>query len=716
MTSYETRSTQNTRNKSSSFEQNDLKKLKSKHSSKLPTLKVLFSEWSDDDLLFVLEEANGDLDLAIDRISEGHANQWGEVKTKKSKKEAQKAKAATTTVSPHQQSSTITSYSPKPSTTPSSRTHHDRNKGKVPVTSSNRTRKINSGSSSWDNTNHKQQDSSASFGGSWASIARTNDTNEDVWDTPTANDQWTASSAPLQDNNDNSNDDQPKTWASLLKSKPKVEPENVDTNNNEPSVTQTKNNDWNTTTNNEDSWNNSTAKEEAWNADSWNTATTEHPSVDEWSTLANESSTKSTVKEQESSHEEIEPANNKEEKTTRQEEPITLPTSDISALDVKFSSLNVEEEHVQTLKKESKDSNTKESVAEAPASTASNVVTGSDPNFVQPSYLKQQEAPASNVTATAAPPSAATYQHPQQQQLPQQVPQQQFPQQQQQSFGMDQLTSAYSSYLPNQPHTGISGFGMNPMSNLPDYGNYGTEAQRAAAAMGYYDPTAFSHHSPATSSSPYQARDKYTAAGETTGTTTTQSQTVPQQMYPTNLPYYQYYYMPNQYSAYQQSAYGQPFMNKSMYPNMYQHATTSTAAAGKPTSAAVAQSSPYGSPYGQQSQLYNQAMTSYDDLGISDYQKTMYGQQAQLQGFLGQQPSSGAQSTQSTQKSDISANRATAASQPASGQQSSTQLPQQMQHPYANNFFGQPQMFSYQQYPQYQQQPTATNRQQYWNQ
>ncbi len=174
--------------------------------------------------------------------------------------------------------------------------------------------------------------------------------------------------------------------------------------------------------------------------------------------------------------------------------------------------------------------------------------------------------------------------------------------------------------------------------------------------------------------------------------------------------------MPNQYSAYQQSAYGQPFMNKSMYPNMYQHATTSTAAAGKPTSAAVAQSSPYGSPYGQQSQLYNQAMTSYDDLGISDYQKTMYGQQAQLQGFLGQQPSSGAQSTQSTQKSDISANRATAASQPASGQQSSTQLPQQMQHPYANNFFGQPQMFSYQQYPQYQQQPTATNRQQYWNQ
>jgi hypothetical protein len=71
MTSHETRSTHTTRTKGSASEQNDLKKLKSKYSAKLPTLKVLFSDWSDDDLLFVLEEANGDLDLTIDRISEG---------------------------------------------------------------------------------------------------------------------------------------------------------------------------------------------------------------------------------------------------------------------------------------------------------------------------------------------------------------------------------------------------------------------------------------------------------------------------------------------------------------------------------------------------------------------------------------------------------------------------------------------------------------------
>jgi hypothetical protein len=73
MTSHETR-TFTTRNKSAASDQNDLKKLKSKYSAKLPTLKVLFSDWSDDDLLFVLEEANGDLDITIDRISEGITN------------------------------------------------------------------------------------------------------------------------------------------------------------------------------------------------------------------------------------------------------------------------------------------------------------------------------------------------------------------------------------------------------------------------------------------------------------------------------------------------------------------------------------------------------------------------------------------------------------------------------------------------------------------
>lgn len=52
-------------------DQSDSKKLKSRYASQLATLRELFADWSDDDLLFALQEVEGDLDLAIDRISEG---------------------------------------------------------------------------------------------------------------------------------------------------------------------------------------------------------------------------------------------------------------------------------------------------------------------------------------------------------------------------------------------------------------------------------------------------------------------------------------------------------------------------------------------------------------------------------------------------------------------------------------------------------------------
>lgn len=61
------------RNKMSTPEraQSDFKKLKSKYNSQLSTLKELFTEWTEEDLLFTLQDADGDLELAIDRISEG---------------------------------------------------------------------------------------------------------------------------------------------------------------------------------------------------------------------------------------------------------------------------------------------------------------------------------------------------------------------------------------------------------------------------------------------------------------------------------------------------------------------------------------------------------------------------------------------------------------------------------------------------------------------
>jgi hypothetical protein len=45
--------------------------MKKKYSAQLKSLKELFSEWSDVDLLFALEETDGDLERTIDHISEG---------------------------------------------------------------------------------------------------------------------------------------------------------------------------------------------------------------------------------------------------------------------------------------------------------------------------------------------------------------------------------------------------------------------------------------------------------------------------------------------------------------------------------------------------------------------------------------------------------------------------------------------------------------------
>ncbi|GAA5887267.1 hypothetical protein JCM6882_002468 [Rhodosporidiobolus microsporus] len=74
-------------------EADETKALRSKFGSKLATAKELFPQWSDEDLLFALQEANGDLEVAIVRMSEGLTEQWGAVKTKKDKVAAKAAVA-----------------------------------------------------------------------------------------------------------------------------------------------------------------------------------------------------------------------------------------------------------------------------------------------------------------------------------------------------------------------------------------------------------------------------------------------------------------------------------------------------------------------------------------------------------------------------------------------------------------------------------------------
>ncbi|KAJ1798923.1 RNAPII degradation factor [Coemansia sp. RSA 2399] len=80
----------NPRNSSTADEPAEFKALRSKYPSQLKTLNELFPDWTDADLLSAINEADGNLETAITNIAEGFATQWGEVKSRKEKRQAPK--------------------------------------------------------------------------------------------------------------------------------------------------------------------------------------------------------------------------------------------------------------------------------------------------------------------------------------------------------------------------------------------------------------------------------------------------------------------------------------------------------------------------------------------------------------------------------------------------------------------------------------------------
>jgi hypothetical protein len=56
---------------SSVAEQGEIGELKKQYGSKVSTLRELFPDWSDEDLVYALKETEGDLESAIDRMSSG---------------------------------------------------------------------------------------------------------------------------------------------------------------------------------------------------------------------------------------------------------------------------------------------------------------------------------------------------------------------------------------------------------------------------------------------------------------------------------------------------------------------------------------------------------------------------------------------------------------------------------------------------------------------
>lgn len=595
---------------------NDLKKLKAEYGTQLSTLRELFSTWSDEDLLYALQDADGELELAALRISEGWANQWDEVKGKKTKKET-----------PQKQKPVATTDNQRPAKTergvPSARggfggRGRGSTRGGRPGNFGDRGRggKSVSGKVNLNSQAITEQDSSVIDSNTWTEA--TNPAS-----VPTEASNLSSSTAAAQ---------APTSWASLLKAPPAPEPVKE-----EPPVEEEKKEIENPV-------------EQEVIAQAVESKPLEEPVVAQ----SNETETPSpdVVADQVDQMVEVVPelvASTPKQRAPigrrlRQDVPVVLPggSTGLGSVGVRFGNLNLDDSEAEIEAEEQLKDDTSSLAAKEPENVAAtNASQLADQNNnarptgvpVQQAYgdsrLSQAPSGLADQAANFGPGFGSNSYTKAEQQQPygQQQPNQ--------SFGQttgEQHTNPYS-YLPNP--NGLSGYGMNPMASVPDYAMYGTEAQRAA--MGYYDPTAL-HHSPSNPpATAYQSRDKYTQ--DTTNATSQQSgpaagsnPTVQAQHAYANMPYYPYYYMPNQFQGYQQPGYGQPFVNKNMYP-MYQHGN-------KPNG-----TSPYaagGSPY----QHHYSPAASYDDMNAlhqqqqhgmgQDYQKHYGGGGQPLQNYMGQ--------------------------------------------------------------------------------
>ncbi|KAK5169876.1 RNAPII degradation factor [Saxophila tyrrhenica] len=64
-------------------DQGELGEMKKKYASELSMLKDMFPDWTDVDLVFALQEADGDIPSTVDKITQGNVSQFAEVKSAK---------------------------------------------------------------------------------------------------------------------------------------------------------------------------------------------------------------------------------------------------------------------------------------------------------------------------------------------------------------------------------------------------------------------------------------------------------------------------------------------------------------------------------------------------------------------------------------------------------------------------------------------------------
>ncbi|XXG98949.1 hypothetical protein Hte_005282 [Hypoxylon texense] len=73
----------------------DVSQLRKQYGQKLDTIKELFPNWSDADILYALKETDGDVEVTATRIADGSISQWGEVSKQKKTTTRPKTKDST---------------------------------------------------------------------------------------------------------------------------------------------------------------------------------------------------------------------------------------------------------------------------------------------------------------------------------------------------------------------------------------------------------------------------------------------------------------------------------------------------------------------------------------------------------------------------------------------------------------------------------------------
>ena len=90
----------------------EVRTLRATYPTQLAMLSELFPTWTDEDLLFVILESNGEVEIAVGRISEGHAEQFSSVKSKKTQRKEAAAHSAAALASSQATESTTPAAAP----------------------------------------------------------------------------------------------------------------------------------------------------------------------------------------------------------------------------------------------------------------------------------------------------------------------------------------------------------------------------------------------------------------------------------------------------------------------------------------------------------------------------------------------------------------------------------------------------------------------------